>query len=187
MVENDDPLVIRHCYVERRMMPLNIYLDRATPAELESAVRDYGNAIRDLAIANIFPGDMLWRNFGVTRHDRVVFYDYDEIEYLTDINFRRIPPAPNPEAELAAEPWYAVARHDVFPEEFAHLPPRRPKTPQRIPTPPRRPARTRVLAGMPTPDQAGEIVDFFPYPEALRFRNQPSEHTGPALVDPPLG
>ena len=91
MIEDGDPLVIRHCYVERRMVPLNIYLDRATPAELESAVRDYGNAIRDLAIANIFPGDMLWRNFGVTRHDRVVFYDYDEIEYLTDVNFRRIP------------------------------------------------------------------------------------------------
>ncbi len=119
MVEDGDPLVIRHCYVERRMVPLNIYLDRAEPAQVESAVRDYGNAIRDLAIANIFPGDMLWRNFGVTRHDRVVFYDYDEIEYLTDITFRRIPEAPNPEAELAAEPWYSVGRNDVFPEEFA--------------------------------------------------------------------
>ena len=100
MIEDGDPLVIRHCYVERRMVPLNIYLDRADPDELESAVRDYGNAIRDLAIANIFPGDMLWRNFGVTRHGRVVFYDYDEIEYLTDVNFRRIPEPPNPEAEL---------------------------------------------------------------------------------------
>jgi isocitrate dehydrogenase kinase/phosphatase len=119
MIEDGDPLVIRHCYVERRMVSLNIYLDRATPAELESAVHDYGNAIRDLAIANIFPGDMLWRNFGVTRHGRVVFYDYDEIEYLTDINFRRIPEPPSPEAEFADEPWYRVARNDVFPEEFA--------------------------------------------------------------------
>ena len=81
-------------------------------------MREYGDAIRDLAIANIFPGDMLWRNFGVTRYGRVVFYDYDEIEYLTDCTFRRIPPPPNPEAELSGEPWYAVGAHDVFPEEF---------------------------------------------------------------------
>ena len=175
MVENDDPLVIRHCYVERRMIPLNIYLDRATPAQLESAVRDYGNAIRDLAIANIFPGDMLWRNFGVTRHNRIVFYDYDEIEYLTDINFRRIPPAPNPEAELAAEPWYAVARHDVFPEEFATF---------LLGDPRLRNAFLRHHAALLEPAfwqecqrriRAGEIVDFYPYPEALRFRNQPAE------------
>ena len=91
MIEKDgDSLVIHHCYVERRMTPLNIYLDRAAPEEVEPVVLEYGNAIRDLAIANIFPGDMLWRNFGVTRNGRVVFYDYDEIEYLTDINFRRI-------------------------------------------------------------------------------------------------
>ena len=76
---------------------------------------DYGNAIRDLACANIFPGDMLWRNFGVTSYGRVVFYDYDEIEYLSDVNFRRIPEAPDPESELSAEPWYGVERNDVFP------------------------------------------------------------------------
>ncbi len=174
MVENDDPLVIRHCYVERRMIPLNIYLDRATPAQLESAVRDYGNAIRDLAIANIFPGDMLWRNFGVTRHNRIVFYDYDEIEYLTDINFRRVPPSPNPEAELAAEPWYAVARNDVFPEEFATF---------LLGDPRLRKAFLRHHVALLEPEfwqecqrriRAGEIVDFYPYPEALRFRNQPT-------------
>ncbi len=155
MVEDGEPLVIRHCYVERRMVPLNIYLDRATPAELESAVRDYGNAIRDLAIANIFPGDMLWRNFGVTRHSRVVFYDYDEIEYLTDVNFRRIPEAPNPEAELAAEPWYRVARNDVFPEEFAAFLLADPRLRRAVPPRPRRPARAGVLAGLPAPDRGG--------------------------------
>ena len=175
MVEDGEPLVIRHCYVERRMVPLNIYLDRATPLEVESAVRDYGNAIRDLAIANIFPGDMLWRNFGVTRHGRVVFYDYDEIEYLTDINFRRIPPPPNPEAELAAEPWYGVARNDVFPEEFATF---------LLGDPQLRKHFLHHHAELLQPDfwqtcqrriKAGEIVDFFPYPETLRFRNHPAE------------
>ena len=97
------------------------HLPRPRDARGARAARccEYGNAIRDLATANIFPGDLLWRNFGVTRYGRVVFYDYDEIEYLTDVTFRRIPPPPNPEAELAGEPWYGVARNDVFPEEFA--------------------------------------------------------------------
>src|SRR5262249_44893156 len=119
MISDDDPIVVRHCYAERRMMPLNLFIDRASPEELAAAVLDYGNAIRELAAANIFPGDMLWRNFGVTSYGRVVFYDFDEIEYLQDVNFRRIPEAPDADSELAAEPWYGVMRNDVFPEEFA--------------------------------------------------------------------
>ena len=103
------------------MQPLNLYLDRATPAQVDQAVRDYGNAIRELASANIFPGDMLWKNFGITRYGRVVFYDYDEIEYLTDCNFRRVPEAPNPEMEMSGEAWYSVGKYDVFPEEFNHF------------------------------------------------------------------
>src|SRR3546814_8383238 len=88
------------------MTPLNLYLARASDAVLETAVKRYGDAIRELAAANIFPGDMLFKNFGVTRLGRVVFYDYDEIQRMTEMNFRRIPPAPYPEAELASEPWY---------------------------------------------------------------------------------
>lgn len=118
MEETEDSVVLRHVYIERRMTPLNIYLARASDAALEQAVIQYGNAIRELAAANIFPGDMLFKNFGLTRLGRVVFYDYDEIQRMTEMNFRRIPPAPNPEAEMAAEPWYPVGRNDVFPEEF---------------------------------------------------------------------
>src|SRR5699024_10386014 len=81
----------------------------------------YGQAIRDLAAANIFPGDMLFKNFGVTRLGRVVFYDYDEIQPMTDMNFRKIPPAPNEEAEMSAHPWYPVGPNDVFPEEFRYF------------------------------------------------------------------
>lgn len=119
--EQGDTIVIRHVYIERRMTPLNMYLQHATPAQVEHGVREYGNAIRQLAAANIFPGDMLFKNFGLTRLGRVVFYDYDEIQPMTDMNFRRIPPAPNEEAEMASEPWYAVGPNDVFPEEFAHF------------------------------------------------------------------
>ncbi|MDU9416808.1 bifunctional isocitrate dehydrogenase kinase/phosphatase [Pseudomonas sp. zfem005] len=113
-----DTVLIRHCWTERRMTPLNIYLESASEPQVREALDDYGLAIKQLAAANIFPGDMLLKNFGVTRHGRVVFYDYDEISYLTEVNFRFIPPPRYPEDEMSSEPWYSVAPHDVFPEEF---------------------------------------------------------------------
>ncbi len=120
LLEDDgEQLVIRHCYIERRMIPLNIYLQEAAPEQMAHAVVEYGNAIKDLVAANIFPGDMLWKNFGVTRHGKVVFYDYDEIEYLSDCNFRRVPEPRNEEEEMSADVWYTVHPHDVFPETFA--------------------------------------------------------------------
>jgi len=114
----DDQIIIKHLYTERRMIPFNIYIEQADEQELRHAVDEYGKAIKQLAAANIFPGDMLFKNFGVTRHKRVVFYDYDEISYMTEMNFRKIPPPRYPEDEMAAEPWYSVGVNDVFPEEF---------------------------------------------------------------------
>ena len=128
--DGDVEVILKHCYIERRMIPLNIYLqesfdalqakadDPAARSQLERAVVEYGNAIKDLVAANIFPGDMLWKNFGITRHGKVVFYDYDEIEYVTDCNFRRVPAPRNEEDEMSGEVWYAVGKHDVFPETF---------------------------------------------------------------------
>ena len=128
---NGEPeVIIKHCYIERRMIPLNIYLQEAfdvlqvnrddprARAQLNQAVVEYGNAIKDLVAANIFPGDMLWKNFGITRHGKVVFYDYDEIEYITDCNFRRVPEPRNEEEEMSGEVWYTVGPKDVFPETF---------------------------------------------------------------------
>ncbi len=112
-------VILKHAYIERRMIPLNIYLHDGTPQQIESCVVEYGNAIKDLVAANIFPGDMLWKNFGVTRHGKVVFYDYDEIEYLTDCNFRKVPTPRNEEEEMSGEVWYHVGPKDVFPETFA--------------------------------------------------------------------
>jgi isocitrate dehydrogenase kinase/phosphatase len=128
-------VILKHVYIERRMIPLNIYLQEAfdaggadpantsaqaqrAHAQLERGVIEYGNAIKDLVAANIFPGDMLWKNFGITRHGKVVFYDYDEIEYITDCVFRRVPQARNEEDEMSGEVWYTVGPKDVFPETF---------------------------------------------------------------------
>jgi isocitrate dehydrogenase kinase/phosphatase len=167
-VDGDD-VIVGHCYVERRMTPLNLYLETASAEEVDAVVREYGDAIRELAIANVFAGDMLWRNFGVNRAGRVVFYDYDEIEYLTDCTFRRIPPPPNPEAEMSGEPWYPVAPLDVFPEEFETF---------LLGSPQVREAFMRHHADLLRPEfwqraqeqvAGGQIVDFWPYPDALRF------------------
>lgn len=117
--QDGEQLIFKHLYIERRMTPLNIYLGHAPAPLRRQAIIDYGYAIKELASANIFPGDMLYKNFGVTRFGRVVFYDYDEIQTLREMNFRRIPEAPDAQAEMASEPWYAVGPNDVFPEEFA--------------------------------------------------------------------
>ena len=120
LTDRGEMLIISHLYMERRMTPLNIWLEQADERQRRDAIEEYGNAIKQLAAANIFPGDMLYKNFGVTRHGRVVFYDYDEISYMTEVNFRTIPPPRYPEDELSHEPWYSVSPEDVFPEEFRH-------------------------------------------------------------------
>jgi isocitrate dehydrogenase kinase/phosphatase len=172
-----DQLIIKHLYIERRMEPLNIHLDRMERTNniegLEHAIREYGSAIREMAQANIFPGDMLWKNFGVTRYGRVVFYDYDEIEYMTDCNFRKIPPAPDFETEMSGEVWYAVAKNDVFPEEFSTF---------LLASPVLRKTFHKYHSDLLSPKfwqdsqqkiREGHVEDFFPYPVELRFCNNP--------------
>ncbi|HEX5802569.1 MAG TPA: bifunctional isocitrate dehydrogenase kinase/phosphatase [Azospira sp.] len=169
--EEGADVVIKHLYIERRMVPLNLYLDRADEAKTEHAVREYGNAIRELALANIFPGDMLWKNFGVTRYNRVVFYDYDEIEYMTDMNFRHLPEAPDYETEMSGEVWYAVARNDVFPEEFGTFLLGSPKVRQAFLKHHRDLLSAEFWQQTQEQIRNGKVQDFFPYPEELRFCN----------------
>lgn len=114
----EETVVVSHAYVERQVIPLDIFLKQADAATANRVIIDYGQAIKDLAVTNIFAGDMLLKNFGVTRHERVVFYDYDELQPLTDCNFRKFPQAMTYEDELAAEPWFHIGEDDVFPEEF---------------------------------------------------------------------
>jgi isocitrate dehydrogenase kinase/phosphatase len=119
--EDGADLILDHMYIERRMTPLNIFLRNASLQDCESAVLDYGQCIRDLANTNIFAGDLLLKNFGVTRHGRVIFYDYDELCQLTDCHFRELPSATNEEDEMRGETWYYVADNDVFPETFINF------------------------------------------------------------------
>jgi len=118
-------IMLDHVYIERRMLPLNMELEMAEKVKdherVDHLVKSYGNAIKELSAANIFPGDLLFKNFGVTRLGRVVFYDYDEIIYLTDCNFRKIPKPKNAQQLMSSEPWYSVARNDIFPEEFSRF------------------------------------------------------------------
>jgi isocitrate dehydrogenase kinase/phosphatase len=180
----DDVIVIKHLYIERRMIPLNIYLADATQEQMEQAVVEYGHAIKDLVAANIFPGDMLWKNFGVTRHGKVVFYDYDEIEYLTHCNFRRVPEARTEEDEMSGEVWYHVGPKDVFPETFG---------PFLLGNDRVREVFLRHHADLLDAAfwqackeriAAGHVHDVFPYDEARRFTNQrrgdSAQPTGPA-------
>ena len=121
--EAGEHLVFDHMYIERRMTPLNLYLRAASAAAAaaEQAALEYGQCIRDLAYTNIFPGDLLLKNFGVTRNGRVIFYDYDELCLVTDCHFRDLPQPANPEDEMRGEPWFYVGEHDVFPETFINF------------------------------------------------------------------
>jgi isocitrate dehydrogenase kinase/phosphatase len=170
--EDGATIVIRHLYIERRMVPLNMHLERADDAELERAMGEYGDAIKEMVAANIFPGDMLYKNFGVTRSGRIVFYDYDEVQYVTDCNFREIPEARTPEDEMSAEPWYTVGPNDVFPEEFGSFL----LGDRRLRAAFMKRHRDLLEAAFWRDKQRrirqGVLEDVFPYPDALRFRHR---------------
>ncbi|MGI8587288.1 MAG: bifunctional isocitrate dehydrogenase kinase/phosphatase [Chloroflexia bacterium] len=169
VVVEGDTVEIKHLYTERRLTPLNLYLREVGPEQAEAAVIDYGQTIKDLAATNIFPGDILLKNFGVTRHGRVVFYDYDELCLLTDCNFREMPTTQDADEAVSSEPWFFVGENDVFPEElatFLGLPP------------PLRAVFTESnsdLFGVPfwtdlqARHRAGEVLDIFPYKESRRL------------------
>ncbi|HEY7612271.1 MAG TPA: bifunctional isocitrate dehydrogenase kinase/phosphatase [Gemmatimonadales bacterium] len=166
----DDRVIVRQVYTERRVIPLNLFLREADEAAACEAVLDYGNAIKDLAAADIFTGDMLLKNFGVTRNGRVICYDYDELCLLSECRFRRLPEPTSIEEELAAEPWFHVGEMDVFPEEFRAF------------LVPPGPVRDRFLGahgdlldvafwqGVQRRLAGGEVFDVFPYRRSARLR-----------------
>ena len=171
-IEHDgDYVILRHLYIERRLVPLNLYLASADEGAKVRAIRDYGNALKELAAVNIFAGDLLFKNFGVTRYGRIVFYDFDEIEYLTDCRFRPIPRPPPGIDEMSSEVWYPVGPHDVFPEEFATF---------LLTDPAVRQAFIAFHADLLDPawwqamqeaNRGGRPIEVLSYPESVRFRD----------------
>lgn len=164
-----DKVELKHLYVEKKMIPLNLYLDAANEEDKRHILYDYGRALKQLAAANIFPGDLLLKNFGVTRLKRVVFYDYDEIELVTDCHFRQIPTPTHQDDEMSQGAWFYVGEKDVFPEEFP---------PFLFPQKEIRAIFEELHADLLDPKYwnsvkdellKGNIIDVFPYPESLRF------------------
>jgi isocitrate dehydrogenase kinase/phosphatase len=165
----DERVSIKHLYAERRLIPLNLYVREAPPEMTAQAVIDYGQAIKDLAATNIFPGDILLKNFGVTRHGRVVFYDYDELCLVTDCKFRRMPQASNQDDEFSAEPWFYVSPSDIFPEEFDTFlgllePLRSVFTSQHADL-----FGVKFWKNIQRSHQAGGVFDITPYPESRKI------------------
>jgi isocitrate dehydrogenase kinase/phosphatase len=162
-------VVIKHLYIERRLTPLNLYLEQADEAQTREALSDYGNAIRELADANIFPGDLLLKNFGVTRYGRVVFYDYDELCELTECRFRHIPKARDDEDEMSDTPWFSIEKNDVFPEQFPTflIPPGKPR--EIFMSMHADLADASYWQARQERVKAGLQDDLFPYPQTRRF------------------
>lgn len=164
-----DDVVIRHLYTERRVVPLNLFIREAPEERVKEAVLDFGRALRDLAATNIFPGDLLVKNFGVTRHGRVVFYDYDELCAVTDCDFRELPEEAGEDGGGEGPSFY-VGPRDVFPEEFLTF--------MGFPAPLRRLfaqahgdlVRPEFWNGIKRRHAAGEVLDVFPYPPERRLR-----------------
>lgn len=164
-----EDVLIRHCYVERRVRPLNLYVREAPAPAAERAALDYGQAIKDLARSGIFPGDLLLKNFGVTRHGRVLFYDYDELCLVEQCSFRAVPPMREEDETRPLDEWLYAARDDVFPELF----------PQFLGIVPALRERLRAVHGeifdpawwrdVQTRLAGGERFDVPPYPDAMRL------------------
>jgi isocitrate dehydrogenase kinase/phosphatase len=172
----ENHVVIKHVYVERRVTPLNLYLHEVERATARAAVVDYGRAIKDMAATNIFPGDMLLKNFGVTRHGRVVFYDYDELMLLSECNFRNIPPPRSYEEELSDEPWFTVDENDIFPEEFQYFLGLKGELKALFDEEHSDLFETDFWHQIQVRINAGGIIDIFPYEQSRRLGHRNTEH-----------
>lgn len=170
-----EDVIIRHVYVGRRVTPLDLFLAAAGDPEREAAVVDWGNAVKELAAANIFAGDMLLKNFGVTRHGRVVFYDYDELCALTDCHFRFFPSARTDEQELAPEPWFTVGDNDVFPEELERFLGLDDRLREVFMSHHAELFELEFWRRMQERNREGEVIDFFPYTESRKRRSEEAE------------
>jgi isocitrate dehydrogenase kinase/phosphatase len=167
---DDDQLRLAHVYLERRVSPLNLFVREVDEWTARQAVYDFGQSLKDLAATNTFPGDMLLKNFGVTRHGRVIFYDYDELALVTECQFRDLPTARDDGEETSAEPWFFVGESDIFPAEFLPFLGLQGRLRQMFVSDHGDLLTARYWREIQERLRAGEIVDIFPYREEQRLR-----------------
>ncbi|HKI06455.1 MAG TPA: bifunctional isocitrate dehydrogenase kinase/phosphatase [Thermoanaerobaculia bacterium] len=163
-------VTVRHCYVERRITPLDLYLQERDEDQAEAAALDWGRCLKELAAANIFPGDVLLKNFGVTRHGRVLSYDYDELCRLTDCVFRDLPQARDEEEEMASEPWFTVGENDIFPAEMRTFLGLQGRAREAFLREHGDLLGVELWRQLQERHRRGEVVSFFPYSPARRLR-----------------
>lgn len=182
VIAEGDRVVIRHMYVGRRVTPLDVFLPDAPREAAEAAILDWGQTLKDLAAADIFTGDILLKNFGLTRHGRVVFYDYDEVCRVSTRNFRRFPEPRNEFEEMASEPWFSVAQNDVFPEELNSFLGFSGDLRRAFEAAHGDLAEVEFWKSTQERIRAGEVLEFQPYPDRLRLR--PSTSRAPSRPAP---
>ena len=171
IIHENGSIIIRHLFIEHRMTPLNVYLDDPRARHKEQALREYGQAIKDISASGIFPGDLLTKNFGLTSHGRVIFYDYDEIIPLDECNFRKIPPPRYPEDELSDTPWYSVSPNDIFPEEWLFFLVTKPEYRQYLKKHHADLFKVEFWKSLQKSIHKGYFPDIFPYSQEIRFSN----------------
>jgi len=164
-----DSVIIRHLYIERRMLPFNIFIDHADDDMLARGVTSYGNAVKEMLAANIFPGDMLLKNFGVTRHNRVVFYDYDEVCRMDEIRIRAMPQPRTTDEEMASEPWFHVGDNDFFPQQFESFVASQPRFREKFLTRHAELLEPAYWKQVQDDIRRGKRRDVFPYQQHKRF------------------
>jgi isocitrate dehydrogenase kinase/phosphatase len=158
-----DQLIIKQLFTERKIRPLNMFVEENDFETAAKAIVDYGNAVKELAAANVFPGDLLMKNFGVTRHGRVVFYDYDELCLLEECNFRPKPVSRDDYDEMSSDVWYTVNENDIFPEELRAFMVPRGKLKDVFLSKHEDLFYVKFWKEMQRKNQLGEVVDFYPY------------------------
>ncbi|GGD64991.1 bifunctional isocitrate dehydrogenase kinase/phosphatase [Lacimicrobium alkaliphilum] len=165
----DDEVIIKHLYIERKMTPLNIYLEQESdPEQVRRALDDLGLCIKQIAAANIFPGDMLHKNFGITRHGRVIFYDYDEICYMNQRQFRDLPVSDDP----YAMDTLSVGPDDVFPQQFEHFIVGKKHLKEQLKDLHPELMQPEYWRSVQREVASGKLKDVLPYPESQRFNKR---------------
>jgi isocitrate dehydrogenase kinase/phosphatase len=118
---SDEYIVLRHVYVQRKVVPLPIFFhSEMNPEGIRHVLLDFGYFLKDIAASGVFPSDLfnIW-NYGVTPWGRVVLFDYDDVVPIERVTFREKPlPRAEFEETEAEEDWIVASEEDFFVDEI---------------------------------------------------------------------